>query len=114
MHPPAVPHSNSELLARFYRAFAALDAATMTSCYASDAEFSDEVFTLHGRERIGAMWSMLCQATRDKGRDAWSLVASDIHADGTRGRAHWEARYRFSATGRTVHNRIDGAFEFRD
>ena len=28
------------------------------------------------------------------------------------GKAHWEANYRFSATGRMVHNVIDGVFEF--
>ena len=32
----------------------------------------------------------------------------------TTGRAHWEARYLFSATGRKVHNVIEAAFEFRD
>ena len=30
------------------------------------------------------------------------------------GRAHWDARYTFSATGRKVLNRIDASFEFRD
>ena len=30
------------------------------------------------------------------------------------GSAHWEARYTYSATGRSVHNRIDATFEFRD
>ena len=37
-----------------------------------------------------------------------------IAADDRRGRAHWEPRYRFSATGRPVHNVIDAEFEFRD
>ena len=36
-------HPNAELLRRFYAAFAALDAATMAACYASDAQFQDEV-----------------------------------------------------------------------
>jgi hypothetical protein len=30
------------------------------------------------------------------------------------GRAHWDARYDFSATGRKVWNRIDARFEFAD
>jgi hypothetical protein len=38
----------------------------------------------------------------------------DIHADDTRGRAHWEAWYTFSSTGRKVHNVIDARFQFRD
>lgn len=107
-------HPNTVLLTRFYAAFVALDAETMAECYAVDASFRDEVFNLQGRGQVAAMWRMLCQATRDKGRDAWSLQASDIRADAETGSAHWEAHYRFSATGRLVHNRIDARFEFRD
>ena len=107
-------HPNAELLTRFYTAFAALDDATMAACYAPDARFRDEVFELDGRDEVAAMWGMLCAATRAKGRDAWSLDFRDIVADERSGRAHWEAHYRFSATGRLVHNRIDGGFEFRD
>ena len=111
---PAPAHANADRLNRFYRAFAALDAAAMAECYAADASFQDEVFTLQGRDEIAAMWRMLCTATRAKGLDAWTLQFSDIAADDSDGRAHWEARYRFSATGRLVHNRIDARFVFRD
>ena len=38
---------------RFYAAFAALDADTMQRCYAPDARFDDEAFSLHGAEQIG-------------------------------------------------------------
>ena len=107
-------HANAELLTRFYRAFAALDADVMAACYAPDARFRDEVFTLEGREEIAAMWRMLCTATRAKGMDAWSLQFSGVHADDRHGHAHWEPRYRFSATGRLVHNIIDAEFRFRD
>lgn len=107
-------HPNAELLHRFYAAFAALDAATMAACYASDAQFQDEVFTLQGREEIAAMWRMLCSATRAKGMDAWSLDASAIDANAREGRAHWQAHYRFSVTGRLVHNIIEARFTFRD
>ena len=106
--------ANAELLNSFYRAFSALDAAGMADCYASDASFQDEVFKLQGRDEISAMWRMLCTATRAKGMDAWSLQFSDVAADAGEGRAHWEAHYRFSATGRLVHNRIDARFVFRD
>ncbi len=40
------------------------------------------------------------------------LEYSGIEADANSGRAHWEAHYIFSATGRTVHNIIDGTFTF--
>jgi ketosteroid isomerase-like protein len=108
------PHANEALIARFYAAFAALDAAAMAECYAADARFEDPVFTLAGRDEIASMWAMLCAATRDRGRADWRLEASDIHADADTGVAHWQAHYRFSATGRLVHNRIDAAFRFRD
>ena len=104
----------SALIERFYAAFAALDGQTMQACYANDARFEDPVFTLQGREQVGAMWRMLCDATRAKGRDAWKLEASAISADAASGRAHWEAHYRFSATGRMVHNIIDAQFSLED
>jgi hypothetical protein len=103
---------NEQTLARFYSAFAALDADTMARCYAENARFDDPVFSLHGRSEVGGMWRMLCTATRAKGRDAWKLEFSDIQADARTGRAHWEAHYRFSTTGRLVHNIIDARFTF--
>lgn len=97
-----------QTLERFYTAFQRLDGEAMQACYAADAVFDDEAFSLRGREEIGAMWRMLCEVTQAKGRDVWKLdfqVLDERHA-------HWEAHYRFSATGRLVHNRIDGEFEF--
>jgi len=93
---------------RLYGTFARLDAAAMAACYAPDAVFDDEVFSLSGRAQIGAMWAMLCEAARAKSRDVWKIESRDI----TERSAHWEATYRFSATGRMVHNVIDASFEF--
>jgi hypothetical protein len=95
-------------IARFYAAFARLDGAAMQACYAPDATFDDEAFSLRGRDQVGGMWRMLCDATKAKGADVWRLEVSDI----TDASAHWEAHYRFSATGRMVHNCIDATFEF--
>jgi len=50
---------------------------------------------------------MLCE----RGKDL-RVEARDIAADGEQGRAHWEAWYTFTQTGRPVHNVIDAAFEF--
>ena len=106
--------SNTALIERFYAAFAVLDGEAMQGCYIADAEFEDPVFKLSGREQIGGMWRMLCEATRTKGRDAWRLEASGIEAGAMSGQAHWEAHYRFSATGRMVHIIIDAEFTFAD
>ena len=103
---------NEQTLTRFYRAFAALDADTMAACYAEDVVFRDPVFALRGRREAGGMWRMLCAATQATGRDAWRLEFRDLHADNRGGRAHWEAHYRFSATGRRVHNIINARFTF--
>ena len=91
-----------------YSAFKRLDAKTMANCYAEGARFDDEAFSLQGRDQIAGMWRMLCEGVRDKGRDVWRLDVRDI----TENSAHWEPHYRFSATGRIVHNIIDAQFEF--
>lgn len=105
-------HANELTLQRFYTAFSHLDGAGMAQCYAPDATFEDEVFSLRGARQAGGMWQMLCEATRNKGRDDWRLEFSGVQADAAQGRAHWEARYRFSATGRLVHNIIEARFTF--
>ena len=105
-------HPNQARLEHFYDAFARLDAGAMAACYAPDACFDDEVFSLRGDEQIGGMWHMLCEATQARHRDAWKLSYRSIVADADCGQAHWEAQYRFSASGRKVHNVIDGVFEF--
>ena len=99
-----------DTIGRFYDAFARLDGDTMQACYAADAQFDDEVFSLRGRDQVGGMWRMLCEATKSRPEALahWRLVVSGI----TERRAHWEADYLFSATGRKVHNVIDAEFEF--
>lgn len=92
----------------FYAAFERLDADAMQSHYADDAAFDDEAFSLRGRREIGAMWRMLCNGVQAKGRDVWKLQWRDV----TDTSAHWEATYRFTATGRIVHNVIDASFAF--
>jgi hypothetical protein len=109
-----MPHPNVALLERFYTAFRDLDAASMQACYTADASFEDPAFSLHGAEEIGTMWTMLCSAVKEKGRADWQLDFSALDADDLHGTAHWEPRYRFSATGRKVHNVIDACFVFHN
>ncbi len=97
------------LINTFYTAFQKQDHETMNSCYHDDIIFQDPAFgELHGDD-AKAMWTMLCQRAKD-----FSLEFSDIKVNGDKGSAHWEARYTFSQTGRTVHNIIDAEFEFKD
>jgi ketosteroid isomerase-like protein len=101
-------HPNAELIDRFYAAFAKRDWAGMNACYHPEVHFTDEVFDLHGAD-AGMMWRMLCTNGKDL-----TLEHTGVSADASRGQAHWDARYTFSATGRKVLNRIDASFEFRD
>jgi ketosteroid isomerase-like protein len=99
------PHA---LISTFYEAFARRDWAAMGACYHPAVHFTDPVFDLHG-DRARSMWRMLCTRGQDLQVDF-----SAVSFDGSLGRAHWDARYTFSATGRKVLNRIDATFEFRD
>lgn len=101
-------HLNEELVRTFYSAFQKRDHATMNACYHPEATFRDEAFTLEGKG-VCAMWHMLCE----RGKDL-EVTFNGIQADDRTGKAHWEAWYTFSVTGRKVHNVIDAEFEFRD
>jgi hypothetical protein len=109
-----VTQANRDTIDRFYAAFARLDTDGMAACYADDAQFDDEAFSLRGKAEVMGMWRMLAEATRDKGADVWKLTWRDVRADGRTGSAHWDAHYRFSATNRIVDNSIDARFEFDD
>lgn len=102
-------HPHAALIETFYAAFARRDAGAMAACYHQDAEFSDPVFPLLRGAEVAGMWRMLCE----RGADL-RIEYRGIDADDTTGRAHWEAWYSFSATGRAVHNVIDAEFVFRD
>jgi hypothetical protein len=97
-----------DLITGFYAAFARRDWAPMAAAYRPEASFRDPVFRLEGW-RIGAMWRMLCERGVDLRIEARVLEASDRHAS-----AYWEAWYRFSASGRPVHNRIEAKFLLQD
>jgi ketosteroid isomerase-like protein len=102
-------HPNARTLESFYTSFGRRDAEGMVALYAPDIEFSDPVFpNLRGAE-ARAMWRMLTGRAVDI-----RIEASGIEADDAAGKAHWEAYYTFSATGRSVHNTIDATFAFRD
>jgi ketosteroid isomerase-like protein len=102
-------HPNAKTIETFYLSFGRRDAEGMIQHYAPDVTFSDAVFPHLQGEDVFAMWRMLAERAKDL-----RLEASGIDADDGAGRAHWEAWYTFSQTGRPVHNRIDATFVFRD
>ena len=70
------------------------------------AKFPRLVFHFN-RRNLGRL-RMLIDAIKKQGRKDWKLEVRDI----TETSAHWEPTYRFSSTGRLVHNVIDAEFEF--
>ena len=95
----------------FYKAFKALDAEKMVSCYHENIKFEDPAFGMLDGESACNMWRMLCESQKNKG---FQLEFSQVHYDGVHGHAHWEATYTFSKTGRKVHNVINAQFEFKE
>lgn len=107
MRAPMHPHA--ELIETFYEAFQRRDGDAMAACYHPEIRFSDPVFPDLRGERAGGMWRMLTGRAADL-----EVSVRDVHADDRGGRAHWDASYTFSATGRHVDNHIDASFRFRD
>jgi ketosteroid isomerase-like protein len=102
-------NTNEQFINKFYEAFAQKDYHTMAECYHPDATFKDEAFDLDGRKQIGSMWRMLIE----RGTDL-KIEFSNVQANDSTGKAHWEAWYTFSQTGNSVHNIIDANFTFKD
>jgi ketosteroid isomerase-like protein len=100
-------HPNADLLRRFYEAFQRRDGEAMAGVYAPGARFSDPVFPALSGNDVGAMWRMLTSRARDL-----TVTLVEVEADAGVGRARWEATYLFSATGRRVHNVVEGRFRF--
>lgn len=99
---------STELIHRLYAALNQRDAEAMAACYTDDAYFRDPVFELPNAG-VRDMWRMLAA----RGKDL-EVVVSGVESDGKTGKAHWDATYSFSKTGRKVLNRIDAQFTFRD
>jgi ketosteroid isomerase-like protein len=99
---------NGEVIEQLYKALDEADGETMASLYTEDATFQDPAFgELHGPE-VGDMWRMLCSQAQDL-----SVDVSDVISSETAGSARWVAHYTFSATGRSVENRVTATFKFR-
>lgn len=97
---------NQALITEFYSAFAIYDHERMSACYHPEIEFTDPAFGLLKGEEVKAMWKMLLERSGGKVRVIFSNVTNNS--------AHWEAFYEFKKTGRSVHNKIDARFEFKD
>lgn len=81
----------------------------MAACYHQDIVFEDPAFGILKGEKVKNMWRMLCTNSKDL-----EIIFSEVEANESIGKAHWEARYTFSQTGRKVQNVIEAEFVFKD
>lgn len=102
-------NANEQLIHQFYTCFNNKDYKGMQACYADQATFSDAVFKNLNSYQVKAMWQMLIL----KGKDM-RIEFSQISANEKTGKAHWDAYYTFSSTGKKVINKIDASFEFEN
>ena len=80
------PTIMSQVIEKFYAAFAQRDWSTMGACYADDAHFSDPVFPELDAKQVRAMWKMLLTAGGDL-RITFKVVSETP----TSGVCEWEA-----------------------
>ncbi len=99
------------IIESFYQAFKNLDAETMADCYHKDIVFEDPAFGVLKGERAKNMWQMLCESQKGKN---FVVNTYNITCNEKTGSAHWEAFYKFSKTGRKIHNKIDAEFIIKD
>lgn len=99
-------NTSEQLITHFYTCFKNKDFKGMQDCYADNAIFNDAIFKNLNADQTKAMWQMLIS----KGKDL-SLEFKIISATENIAKAHWDAFYTFSTTGKKVINRIDATFE---
>ncbi|MBC7472696.1 MAG: nuclear transport factor 2 family protein [Candidatus Sericytochromatia bacterium] len=101
---------NKKAISGFYTAFQKNNAEGMIKYYHDDIEFEDPAFGKLKGDRAKNMWRMLSEV----GKGNIKVTYKNIHIDGDKGSAEWEAIYNFSETGREVHNKVKANFEFKD
>ena len=100
----------TEIITKFYTAFARGDAAAMGACYHPEVTFRDPVFgELHGDEARG-MWEMLLSRKSAE----LQVEFANVRGEGDTGSADWTARYRYGKARRPVTNVVHAEFRFRD
>lgn len=107
-------HANATLLNALFTALARHDHAGMAACYHPQARFRDIAFDLRGRERIHAMWRMICAG------DIEVVDFEVIDVDDSKGRARIVEEYTFHRRKAPpddvarVRNSIVSRFRFED
>ncbi|MGY2896067.1 nuclear transport factor 2 family protein [Deinococcus sp. UYEF24] len=105
----SAPDSAADVARAFYDAFSRHDAEGMVRLYHPQATFHDAVFGTLTAAQTTAMWRMLL------GRSADMTVSSVLlGTEGQTARVRWDAHYKFSSTGRPVHNVVYARLTVQD
>lgn len=99
--------AHKQLVEQLFRDYQSSDHDAMSACYHDRATFTDIAFRLKGRKEIHAMWHLICAVGIE-------VQVQSVEVDGKMVRARIIDRYTMSDTRRTIVNKIDSAFEFRD
>jgi hypothetical protein len=102
--------NRSDIIYKFYDAFAAADAETMVSYYHEQIEFEDPAFGKLMGEDAKNMWRMLIE--RSKGDI--KITFDNVRSNENTGSANWKAVYHYGPKKRKVINNIRAEFEFSD
>jgi len=97
------------IIHKLYTSFQIKDWKTMQACYHEQATFSDPVFQNLNSKELKAMWHMLAESAQDL-----KIIFGDVKALGNGSSCQWQAWYKFSRTGKSVHNLIEARFKFED
>jgi len=76
---------NSDLITKFYTAFANTDGEEMAKCYHNEATFEDPAFGKLNRNEVTSMWKMLLE--RSKGN--LKIEFKNVFANENSGSATW-------------------------
>ena len=106
-------HPNAALLTKLFQCLNSHDSKGMAECYHETATFRDIAFKLDGRQKIHAMWDMIC-SDNERGKSDIVATVQELSANDTTGRAGVVDDYTFRDTGRKVHNKITSVFGFKD
>jgi ketosteroid isomerase-like protein len=101
---------NEATIRRFYSAFQKRDSAEMGRCYDDNIVFSDPVFPWLEGDVVRKMWEMLCS----RGKDLKVYIGKIQLLDEEYATCEWEAHYTFSATGRSVVNKVKAHLRLRN
>ena len=102
-------NQNEQIVFDFYSDFQNLNAEKMVSHYSDNIQFEDPAFGKLHAEDAKNMWRMLCENAKDL-----KITFTIIESKENMVKAHWNAEYTFSRTGRMIYNSINAHFIFEN